>query len=168
MPEHFAAQEYDREHRTSAFGVCLEVSHPSVCLGGEADQPQKKRCKSCNQQQDFAALSTATAGEGEPKAPALVLEVAEALLDLHALGVEFHHARAHAWFMGQRGGDEPGVFVEFATATRGRTRAVGLERSPGSASGKPHQVERGAVGMFVRERAAAQVANPAGGLLVVV
>jgi hypothetical protein len=101
-----------REHRTRSTGVALELELHLSCLGRFADQSQDKQGQRTDQQQNGKTLPLRGATGGESQSEALVFQVSEGFLDLHALRVKG----------GQRLGAQVGTQ---ALGTRTENRKVG-------------------------------------------
>ena len=81
------AEEHRRKNGSAALGVGLEVSDPlSVC--GKTQQPQNQCGQRSDEQQGFGTLGALCSGVTQRESEAVVLEVANGLLDLHTLRVD--------------------------------------------------------------------------------
>jgi hypothetical protein len=157
------AQEAYREHCPLLKGIRLKVTGAVAGTGSQPYQPVYYRGQRANEQENFPALGVAAARILQTKAPPASFAVAEGFLNLHPQRVQLHDTLCRPGPVRQRGGDEPGVFVQLARAFGQCPLAMGFPRSPWTTPGFPDQIEMTGIGLFARQPAPAHILRIGGG-----
>ena len=157
------AEEDHGQDGTTPFGVGLEVSGPLAVAGGQSQQPQDERSQGGDEQQGLEALGASRARVAQCEPESVALEVANGLLDLHALGVDALDPGAGTAVMRQRGGEQPRGVVHLSIL---RATSSALARSARATTKGAHQIQPAPVPMPARQTSPADMAHPGGGLSV--
>ena len=163
IPPQLLTEKHRREDRSSPFGVGLEVSDPLPVRCGKSEQPQNQRGQRRDEQQGFEALGVLRSRVTQREPESVALEVADGLLDLHALGVDALDAGAGPAMMRQRGGEQPrrSVHLSILRATSSALARPARARAPGA-----HQIQPAPVPVLARQTSPPDMAHPRGGLWV--
>ena len=114
-----------------------------------------------DEQQGLEALGASRARVAQCEPESVALEVANGLLDLHALGVDSLDPGAGTAVMRQRGGEQPRDVVHLSIL---RTTRSALARSARATTIGAHQIQSAPVPMPARQTSPADMAHPGGGL----
>ena len=122
------AEKHRGEDGAAPFGVGLKMPGPLPLGSSEAEQPQKERSQCGDEQKSFEALGAFRSCVTQCEPESVALEVANGLLDLHALRVDAFDSGTGAAVMRQRSGEQPwgAVHLPIRRATRADTCEVGL------------------------------------------
>lgn len=83
--EQLLSQEHNGKNCPVSNSVRLKVSREVLASSDQTEEPVKECSQRGDQEEYFEALAVAAPGVSETESPAMVLDVAKGLLDLHAL-----------------------------------------------------------------------------------
>ena len=157
-------EEDDGQDRTARFGVGLKMPSPVSRSGGQADQPQHEAGEERDQEQDLEALGPGRTRITQGEAPAMVLEVAEGLLDLHSAAVGTLDQARGAACMRKRSRQQPGRTMQPPVEAGVGAVAAAFPGSARTTTIGAHQVESAPVAMTLGQAALAEMTDLRGGV----